>query len=370
MSTLHIFCPWHEEALAAHSPHFTPTRAARQMADSLCTLPAWWAKPGDMVWVPNEEWTAHIEGNSGVIFSSHPDFSHITSIDAWGWSLSLHRRLQRLGCPEQLLPSEEQLHHLREMSNRRSTTRMLQILQQHNVGQAFASWWCEDEESVRQIVTRHGGDFICKAPWSGSGRGVFRLEMENSAAWQRLRSTLHRQGGVELEPFYNRWADFAMEFRLAAGKCEWVGLSLFSTGPTGAYTGNIVASDEALVQKLCARAEESENGSSERIAHMLTVVQEVLMHTLPEMFSSIEGYVGVDMMLVQMPDESVALHPCVELNLRRTMGLAAISMRQHLPHDCAEGRFCVRATPPLIETGKDSLQLTPPGMPFEARLFF
>lgn len=161
-----------------------------------------------------------------------------------------------------------------------------------------------------------------------------------------------------------------MEFRLTAGKCEWVGLSLFSTSPTGAYTGNIVASDEVLVQKLCARAEESENGSAEKIAHMLTVVQEVLTHTLPEMLAPIESYIGVDMMLVQMPDGSVTVHPCVELNLRRTMGLAAISMRRHLPHKCVEGRFCVRATPPSIETGKDSMLLTPPGMSFEARLFF
>lgn len=370
MSTLHIFCPWHEEALASGLSHFTPTQAARRMADSLCTLPAWWAESGDTVWVPDAALPFDSENTPGIIFTSHPDFAHITQIDAWGWNLALRQGLLRMGCPDKLLPSEAYLQQLREHSSRRSTSTMLSTLQNEGLGCDFRSWWCEDEAMVHEIAARHGGDFIAKAPWSGSGRGVFRFNEENPAARQRIRNILQRQGGIEVEPFYKRLSDFAMEFHLTDKGCDFVGLSLFSTNEAGAYTGNLVAEDERLVEELCATAEKHESGSANRMRLSLANIRTALTHALPLQFSSIRGYAGVDMMLVQLPCGSVALHPCVEINLRRTMGLVAILMRRHLPTGCSEGRYQVRPTPPCNTEEARGLRLTPEGMPFEACLLF
>ena len=370
MSTLHIFCPWHEEALASGLPHFTPTLAARRMADSLCTLPAWWAKSGDTVWVPDVPLRFNADNTPGIIFTSRPDFTHITHIDAWGWNLALRQRLLRMGCPENLLPSEGYLQKVREHSSRRSTSTMLRTFQNEGWGCEFRSWWCEDEAAVREVAAKHGGDLVAKAPWSGSGRGVFRFEEENLTAWQRICSTLRKQGGIEIEPFYNRLSDFAMEFRLTDKGADFVGLSLFSTNEAGAYTGNLVAEDERLIQELCTTAEKYEIGSTDRVKHALANIRATLTHILPLQFPSIRGYVGVDMMLVQLPCDSVALHPCVEINLRRTMGLAAILMRRHLPTGYNEGRYQVSSTPSHDAEEAHRLRLTPEGMPFEACLFF
>lgn len=370
MSTLHIFCPWHEEALAAASPHFTPTRAARQMADSLCTLPGWWAEPGDVVWVPDMPLSFNSEKIFGITFTTQPDFTHITHIDAWGWSVALRQRLKRAGCPERLLPSEEFLQKVRTCSSRRFTTLLLGKLQASGVGTDFRSWWCESEQEVQQVAAEHGGTFMAKAPWSGSGRGVFRFEANMPTHWTRIQSLLRKQGGIELEPLYERLADGAMEFRLTAGTAEFVGLSFFSTNETGAYTGSVVAEDHVLQEKFCTTAEKFAPGSSESILRALITARTALMRLLPEVFSGIEGYVGVDMMLVRLPDGSIALHPCVEINLRRTMGLAAISMRRHLPDHCREGHFCVRPAGSHIAEAGNILRLTPPDMPFEACLLF
>ena len=340
------------------------------MADSLCTLPAWWAESGDTVWVPDEVLPFNSENTLGIIFTSRPDFTHITQIDAWGWNLALRQELLRMGCPEELLPSEAYLQQLREHSSRRSTSTMLRTLQKEGLGCDFRSWWCEDEAMVHELTTRHGGDFIAKAPWSGSGRGVFRFNEEPPAAYGRIRNILRKQGGIEIEPFYKRLGDFAMEFHLTTGECNFVGLSLFSTNETGAYTGNLVAEDARLVQALCATAEKHESGSANRVKLSLANIQTALTHALPMQFSSIRGYVGVDMMLVQLPSGSVALHPCVEINLRRTMGLVAILMRRHLPAGCSEGRYQVRPTPPSHTEEARRLRLTPEGMPFEAYLLF
>lgn len=370
MSTLHIFCPWHEEALAAASPHFTPTQAAQQMADSLCTLPAWWAEPGDVVWVPDMPLSFNSEKISGITFTTRPDFTHITSVDAWGRSAALRQRLKRAGCPERLLPSEELLQKVRTCSSRRFTTLLLGKLQASGVGTAFRSWWCESEQEVQHVMAAHRGPFVAKAPWSGSGRGVFRFDAQQPASGARLRSILRKQGGIELEPLYERLADGAMEFRLTDGTAEFVGLSLFSTNEAGAYTGSVVADDPVLQGMFCATAEKFARGSSEDIIRALTTARTALTRLLPEVFSGIEGYVGVDMMLVRLPDGSIALHPCVEINLRRTMGLAAILMRRHLPDHCREGHFCVRPAGCHTEKEMPSLRLTPQGMPFEACLYF
>lgn len=370
MSTLHIFCPWHEEALAAASPHFTPTRAARQMADSLCTLPGWWAAPGDVVWMPDMPLTFDREKCPGVTFTPRPDFTRITHIDAWGWSAALRQRLMRAGCPERLLPSEEHLQKVRMLSSRHSSTQLLGRLQAEGVGTDFRSWWCESEQEVLQVITEHGGTFMAKAPWSGSGRGVFRFDADTLAAHQRIRSILRKQGGIELQPFYERVADVAMEFRFTDGAAEFVGLSLFTTNEAGAYTGSVVADDSVLQGMFCATAEMFVHGSSEEIIRSLATIRTALERLLPEVLPSIEGYVGVDMMLVLLPGGSIALHPCVEINLRRTMGLVAILMRRHLPRHCREGRFCVRPIGQHITETENLLRLTPQGMPFEACLFF
>jgi hypothetical protein len=50
------------------------------------------------------------------------------------------------------------------------------------------------------------------------------------------------------------------------------------------------------------------------------------------------GPLGVDMMLVRQTDGTLCLHPCVEVNLRHTMGHVALHLSRRLPEN-AEARF-------------------------------
>ena len=47
--TLHLFNPWHDDALAAGSPYYNPSRFAARMSRALAALPAWWAAEGDVI---------------------------------------------------------------------------------------------------------------------------------------------------------------------------------------------------------------------------------------------------------------------------------------------------------------------------------
>ena len=100
------------------------------------------------------------------------------------------------------------------------------------------------------------------------------------------------------EPYYQKVEDFALEF-VADVKVRYVGLSLFETNGS-AYSGNIVASEEKKRQMLGKYIDG-------------TLLDELIL--------------GVDMMVVAGGDGGpFRIHPCVEINLRRTMGHVALAL--------------------------------------------
>ena len=124
-----------------------------------------------------------------------------------------------------------------------------------------------------------------------------------------------------VEPYYQHSLDFAMEFESTAEGIKYLGISLFLTN-LGGYTGNILASEDYKLQVI-----------SQYIP--LSVLDKVRVELLKQMKEYLQdtywGPFGVDMMVVN--DEShYRLHPCVELNLRRTMGHVALSLQSKFVH--------------------------------------
>ncbi len=107
--------------------------------------------------------------------------------------------------------------------------------------------------------------------------------------------------------------DFAVEFYAHAdGSVEYAGLSLFKT-INGAYTGNVIASETEKWQML----------GDDSVANVLReTIDELIVILQPYMKGVYCGPFGIDMML--LPER--ILHPCVELNLRRTMGHVALAI--------------------------------------------
>ncbi len=133
---------------------------------------------------------------------------------------------------------------------------------------------------------------------------------------KRIAKVMREQGGIEVEPLYPRVADFAMEFRCEGGEVAFLGLSAMLNGGTSAYGGNLVASDETIMGLMTHYVPEKE----------VTEARERLTDVLRrEIAPFYDGPLGVDQMIVGPP---YALHPLVELNLRHTMGLVAIEMRE------------------------------------------
>ena len=163
---------------------------------------------------------------------------------------------------------------------------------------------------------------MVKSLWSCSGRGVFCVREEPTASdrgrWNRL---LREQGGVELEPVQQGQLDFALEFRATAeGRVEYLGASLFRTGSQGAYLGNVVAPQAAIMQEIAAAFP------------LYPKLHALLVETLEEVLASrLDGHyagpLGVDLMVCKSPAGPTLL-PCVEVNLRKTMGHVSMKVAQ------------------------------------------
>ena len=322
MQTLHIFNPEHDIALASNLTNFTAPHAGRQLRNDLGFLPALWAEEGDVVLVESVEGAERaykrLRSKLGRARCLFVDKSQLPRLDLqhvspWGWDPALCAQLRRWGVSSQLLPATDHLETVRQLSHRRTSAHLLPLLQMEStVGQAFE---CTKTEQVAALREQYG-QIVVKAPWSSSGRGV---RFDENAAW--VAHVIAHQGSVMVEPYYNKVKDFGMEFTATRQGLRYEGLSLFQT-KNGAYTGNVLATEQVK------RVSISRYVSLD----LLDTVRDRILSTLS--LGSYQGPFGVDMMLVSStpeattPAASCSLHPCVEINLRRTMGHVALDIER------------------------------------------
>ncbi len=343
MPTLHLFNPEHDIALAQNVVHFTPPRPALHLRRDLGFLPMIWAEEGDWVLVDDVVLAAQAVRRLGlpvrgelVAFGAvrerlrHMDLSTLC-LDPWGWDLAVVDQLERAGVPFELLPSEFDIEAIRTVSSRCWTAEYLlprlRELSDDLTGEMWVAY-CVQEVLARLAEHRH---LIIKQPWSGSGRGVRRLEWsdyrDQTEMWKNMRGwmekTMHDQGSIMMDHVFNKVEDFGMEFISdGRGGVDYCGLSLFQT-VNGAYVGNWLASEDEKRRRLRSYGLPDS---------LFRCVADSIASTMSASLRGIySGPFGVDMMIVNEAGRT-KLHPCVELNLRRTMGHVALALRRLIPH--------------------------------------
>ena len=320
-----VFNPEHDLALAANLSNFTAPHAGCQLRADLGFIPAIWAAADDCVLVENVEdaerrflrLTRHPFGR--YIDKEHICKHQFTAVDVWGWDLAIRAYLLRWGVEADIMPTVSQIDVIRQLSHRRYAMQLLDNLQMSgSIGSSFET---DQIETIKDRILS-GEHLVVKAPWSSSGRGVRFMEGDMNIydkGW--VRHVIEKQGSVMVEPYYNKVKDFGMEF-VSDGKglVSYVGLSLFQTS-NGAYTGNILASED-----------EKEHMISRYISvDLLKAIRQKICTLMGVLLKDrYAGAFGIDMMVVRRDDgDGFLLHPCVEINLRRTMGHVAISLTEH-----------------------------------------
>ncbi|MDE5986793.1 MAG: hypothetical protein K2H16_05870 [Prevotella sp.] len=330
--TLHIFNPEHDLALAANSPFWTSPKAGARLRHDLGWLPALWAKSGDAVAVgdisASYSEASLLEDRLGlkygnVLFCTLGDISakalsdKIDRVEVWGWDLAVVNQLRRAGISRGLMPSETLLERQRALSDRAVAARLLE----HLVGKHDCV--CGDAAAVYNInnvdrLMKEWGGVVLKSPWSSSGRGVRIWDgtCPNTRRW--MENVIRSQGHIMAERFLDKVVDFAMEFYADNdGMVRYAGLSVFATSGS-AYVGNLLVSEEEKISRLSAYVP----------VELLRDVRESICRWMEETLSGCYvGPLGIDMMIVRSQDcDSFLLDPCVEINLRRTMGHVALTL--------------------------------------------
>ena len=123
--------------------------------------------------------------------------------------------------------------------------------------------------------------------------------------------------------------DFAMLYDIRHGKAIFRGYSLFYNSGYSAYSGNVLL-DDAAIKKLL-----SQYVPEEWLAATETVTGNALENVLR---TDYEGPVGVDM-LIYKTERGYNIAPCIEVNLRMTMGRLAHHLYDKFIEEGRSGDF-------------------------------
>jgi hypothetical protein len=268
---------------------------------------------GEQQWF--EEMLQRFPQLAGISVQSLPDLSQIDKVVPWGWNVALRKTLLTNGMSPSILPDTGMLEQIRKFSHRGTAIMMMKFLLEDD---ELSRWLPApavllSEKEVEDFASSFPA-VVFKAPWSGSGKGLCWSSgpiTENTLGW--CRNIIAKQGCFVGEKVYDKVQDFAMEFSCERGSVIFKGYSLFRT-ERGVYKSNELAENEVIVKTLTGQ------GISEDV---LWKVQKRIMLFLEKNIATFYvGPLGVDMFIFIESGES-RLHPCVELNLRMTMGQVA-----------------------------------------------
>ncbi|MFH8142622.1 MAG: hypothetical protein K1V88_04240 [Muribaculaceae bacterium] len=325
MRRVFLFNPENDIALGSGMPRLTPPRQAALLHRAGAMLPFWLGAGEDSVVVANadlreaEVWRDELRARHGIAGPSPvADLRAIgeARLSPWGWSLDAVSQFERLGIDRaRMAAMEETMGMRRGLSHRRSSLEFLGSWRQRGNCLPYAMpLEAKSVTEVEELVGEWGTAFV-KSPWSSSGRGVFPVSLSTlGVSLPRVEGVIRRQGSVMVEPELPRLQDFAMLFDYAGGEARFEGYSLFFNSTATNYGGNYVGSDDMIVDKLeqWLTRRDVEQARDEALAILPLVLG-----------NGYEGPLGVDMMVCGDGGSDCWIAPCVEINLRYTMGFVA-----------------------------------------------
>jgi len=321
---VYIFNPENDLALANGNENFDPPLAARRLRSDLSLLPLWYADENAVVLTDleiSDEWlkkeremlSINVSWMTTNAFSTNgkPDDLFVP----WGWSPAIRKLWRKTSCSVSF-ENEPDFPAYKKLSHRAFTIDVLNELQQKSLLEKGIQI-PEELFSLSEIkaYSEKKNPVLLKAPWSGSGKGLFwNTKPQDEKMKQWVYPILQKQGSIIGEPIYLKENDFSMQFFSNGNEVIFTGYSLFMTDRCGAYKGNWLETDDFIEKNL----------SQFVLIEQLKQVQKALSCFFSTKVASFyKGYFGVDMMICQSSENPNIhfLHPCVEVNLRMNMGM-------------------------------------------------
>lgn len=328
---VHIFNPETDYALACKVGNYNPPASVVRLRKSMALFPATYAQAGDVILTLDDLTDFELSESKYFDVATQKcikilrpqdklqeviDFSNTSADESpeimpWGWNHSLHNHLLRRGIPSEFIKSEQEIVRIKSLAHRKNTIPFLEEISRQlpNIDVKIPKEFTDANDALAYAEDNPGCYF--KMPWSSSGRGVIcssGMSAQKLKEW--IRGAIAKQGSVMGEYGYDRRADFATEWMCRKGKTEFIGISWFDTSSNGKYLGNQNLSQEEIRQKIEATCNQF---GEDLIAAQIATIDKLISPYY-------EGPMGIDM----LADKQGNVNPCVEINLRMTMGMATI----------------------------------------------
>ena len=351
MSRLYYFNPDHDLALANGSSYFQAPESAAALADDLSLLPCWFAEEVASEVLSDQEFSEDLN-LLGLDVATIPLFSKDKieefKVEPWGWDMAVRKFFLNNGVAEKLLPTPEKIEEYKKLAHRRLTIDAMNYLRDKSIyPESLPSSAVElsSMADVNAFAVKHK-EVVFKAPWSGSGKGVFwssGVLTPSLSGW--CKRVIEKQGSVMGEVAYDRVQDFAMEFKVGRGDVAFAGYSLFFTEGSGIYRGNYLLLNKDIEEELTKWVSKD----------YLEWIRVELMNFLKEKVAKVyNGFVGVDMFVYSETRDTKGeaceveykINPVVEFNLRMTMGMVARVIYDRCVVKGVRGMFTIDHLPP------------------------
>ncbi len=359
---IQYYNPDNDLALAAGYANYTPPMAAQRLRQAGALLPMWYGKPGDKVlcFGVNARWWDDMVA-SFHLATDIWDHQCDSAPSPWGWSLPVRNYFRDLGFTSGL-PSDEAIRKIRELSHRRTAAELGRALKDSFPSLTLTEPAVEahDLSEVEKAIARFGGQAMIKFPWSSSGRGLASTRLMGMDKTLRMaQESISKQGSVLVEPLHEPALNFALLYETRGGRALQLGTSVFDTDERGIYVGNMVAHESDRRKRV---------GECMDLDILDEVDRFILDWLIEHVAAYYEGILGVDMLITA----DGGLDPCVELNLRKTMGYVANRFAEECLASGARGTLRVihgesHGAEPIIENSRlagGALALTPPNPHF------
>jgi len=176
-------------------------------------------------------------------------------------------------------------------------------------------------ESIAAIEADMVSPILLKTPWSASGRGLFKIRsrQENAAQNNWVLGRLRLHGALLAEPFLDKLQDLSFHFWVE-DDIDFLGTTFFNTDKAGQFLGCYI--EPPSVDFMDAKL----------MGHIVERAAQLLLHSLKQMRINerYRGPIGIDAMFFKTQSGLVKLHPCIEINLRYTMGLVNLFLKKHI----------------------------------------
>jgi hypothetical protein len=341
--SLHYFNPGHEMAVLNTSKYYQPAAKQVKMQRELAFLPAWYANPEDFVLVENPL-TEEFQGELGrlrnvgqSIITNDLNELFNQKVDLWGISPQSIHFFEKLNEQYHLqLQIPRWKGEFRFLGSRFASQIVLSQLREKipEIEKEILPRFFSNLNEIEQLVAESKEQLLVKSPYSSSGRGLVWLPPGKLAQSEKqiISGMLKKQSQVSIEKALDKQLDFSMHFEnTLEGQTRFIGYSVFQTNRKGAYEKSLLAPPEIVETQVTAFIDKE----------LLLQVKNECLDNLQKMYGPYyTGNIGVDM-LVYTSGNQYKLHPCVEINMRKSMGYLAIQLQKNQLHPNSQGEFFI-----------------------------